>query len=308
MPGFWVGPLLMLIPTPMAPTRLRKTFFSLISLPPMDAKPATLLFFSWVIVSKIKKQAKWNRARRCCQTRCGFGNWWKYTYKCFLLLTQTQTDPQTAIWGARLMSCRHKYRRVKIHAHLHYFKQNSMIGQPFHRNHPHICRDRKISKLTNTANQIGAWLEEILLFLFLTYVGLWGTQSFWSWSDWWLPRGYRKRWSIHWCAQSRHQPGNQRRILYYARRLNYKCICTDDFVAAIKCHGNIGWIYHPQNPNKSIHVFACCCGKKHPPAEVNHSKWCKRWLITAVPACSMSWKSSVKKLFSRFTHREYFIF
>ena len=34
------------MPIPLVPTRLRKTFFSLISLPLMDARPATLLFFS----------------------------------------------------------------------------------------------------------------------------------------------------------------------------------------------------------------------------------------------------------------------
>ncbi len=36
-----------LIPMPLVPTKLRKTFFSLISFPPTEVIPATLVFFSW---------------------------------------------------------------------------------------------------------------------------------------------------------------------------------------------------------------------------------------------------------------------
>lgn len=73
-----------LIPMPLVPTKLRKTFFSLISFPPTDVKPATLVFFSWdkTIKTGLNKKTMFktqDAARRE-----------------LLPLIQTHTDPQTA--------------------------------------------------------------------------------------------------------------------------------------------------------------------------------------------------------------------
>lgn len=56
----------------------------------------------------------------------------------------------------------------------------------------------------------------------LTYVWLWVTRSSSSWWGWWPPRGCRRRWSIHWCAQSHHQPRNQHRVGYYGWHLHFQ--------------------------------------------------------------------------------------
>ncbi len=53
-----------LIPMPLVPTKLRKTFFSLISFPPTEAKPATLVFLSWYKTIKTGLNKKQRLKRR----------------------------------------------------------------------------------------------------------------------------------------------------------------------------------------------------------------------------------------------------
>ena len=85
---------------------------------------------------------------------------------------------------------------------------------------PHLHKKSKM-------NEWWLWGKTLLIlmhmeneFLCLTYAWLWVTQSSWSWWGWWPPRGYRRRWSIHWCAQSHHQPINQHRMGYYEWHLH----------------------------------------------------------------------------------------
>lgn len=157
---------------------------------------------------------------------------------CPLPLTRTQIGQQTATWGVHLMSWRNEKKQLK-NSHL----STSLLISVFKQQVSHRATLNKQMEMilpyqlshlftgiipTSVQMEKSKYNQTMLNYihfkssrccywkmsLCLTYAWLSVTQSSSSWWDWWPPHGYRRKWSIHWCAQSHHQPINPHRMGY----------------------------------------------------------------------------------------------